>query len=134
LKTPDFKASKVVYCWESPYSAVGEGDPAIICEGIQEYAPMRAVEGGRAFVLKEGGMAPRFVPGDYISFVPGSSYQVGDLVIVTDQFGDFLIRYLKEADGKRWLVAETATYPPIEADGYGYAIRGKLHEAVRPLV
>jgi SOS-response transcriptional repressor LexA len=108
-----------------------DGGPLSVQE---EYAPMRAVDGGKAFVLKEGGMAPRFMPGDYISFVPGSKYQAGDLVVATDQFGDFFVRYYKESDGAGWLVAETATYPPISTGTYGYTVRGKLHEAVRPLV
>lgn len=110
---------------------VPAGTPGQVCEHIEEYI---SVPGGRedSFALKVRGesMEPTIHHGDYVLFVIDQDARSGDVVVVNDEFGDSMIKRLKEKNGEYYLVSDNPKYPTYRPNGE-YRVMGVVVDAWR---
>ena len=77
-------------------------------------------------------MAPQISFGDYVLFVIDRRPNVGDIVVINDEYGDSKIRRLKMKGDEPELVSDNSQYEkyPLDAD---HRIMGVVVGGWRPL-
>ncbi|WP_310599036.1 S24 family peptidase [Desulfobulbus sp.] len=111
-----FGGSTMEVCYQIPIlDRVSSGITQELSEYTGEYL---AVPGAPkdCFALRVHGeaMAPIIRHGDYVLFVIDRVARQGDVVVVNDDFGDSIIRKLKEKKGDLFLVSENPDYPAVK--------------------
>ncbi len=103
-------------------------------EDIIEYVPQRNLPPASVYTLivKGESMNPGLRPGDYIAFMQASSYKHNDIVIVSDEFGDCMLKRYKIKDNDIILTSDNPEYPTIKPND-NYRILGKVIKAWRDL-
>lgn len=69
-------------------------------------------DGDQAFIVSKASMAPLLAIGDY-AVIKKALFKTGDMVAFLDQWRSVNIRWLREKDNQKFLVAENADYPAI---------------------
>ncbi|MCB2218083.1 MAG: XRE family transcriptional regulator [Desulfobulbaceae bacterium] len=103
---------------------VPAGFPQTVEENIESYATLPGVP-SNCFALRVIGesMEPGIKHGDYVLFVNDREARPGDIVVVNDEFGESMIKRLKEKDDEFYLVSDNPAYPTVRPNG-DYRIMG----------
>lgn len=112
---------------------VPAGIPELAEEYIESYVTIPDAPSD-SYALKVTGesMEPGISHGDYVLFVIDQDAKHNDVVIVNDEFGDSMIKRLKEKDGEYLLVSDNPKYPTYKPNGH-YRIMGVVVGGWRPL-
>ncbi len=83
------------------------------------------------FAMKVTGdsMEPRILEGEHVIFTIDYDLHSGDVVIVTDEYGDSMVKRYKEKDGEKYLVSDNSKYEPVKPNS-GFDIVGKVINSV----
>lgn len=103
---------------------VPAGFPQTVEEHIESYVTLPGVP-SNCFALRVIGesMEPGIKHGDYVLFVIDREALPGDIVVVNDEFGDSMLKRLKEKGGEYYLVSDNPVYPTVQPNG-DYRIMG----------
>lgn len=74
-------------------------------------------------------MEPRIMEGEHVIFTLDYTLESGNVVIVTDEYGDSMVKRYKVKDGVKYLVSDNSKYPPVKPNG-GFHIVGKVINSV----
>lgn len=112
---------------------VPAGIPELAEEYIDSYVTIPDAPSD-SYALKVTGesMEPGISHGDYVLFVIDQDAKHNDVVIVNDEFGDSMIKRLKERSGEYFLVSDNPKYPTYKPNG-AYRIMGVVVGGWRPL-
>lgn len=126
--------SKIAELYRIPVlGKVPAGMPMEVSEYTNEYI---AVPGAPkdCFALRVHGesMEPNIRHDDYVLFVIDRESRPGDVVVVNDEFGDSMIKRLKEKDGEFFLVSDNPKFPTFKPNAH-YRIMGVVIDAWRQL-
>ena len=112
---------------------ISAGFPNIAAEEIIEYISIPGTpENSFALVVKGASMEPTFRDGDYVLFVENGEYKTNDVLIVLDEWGEAMIKRMKEKEGKRFLTSDNPAYPVVEPNEH-YRIIGKVVKVWRDI-
>ncbi len=103
---------------------VPAGIPESLGENVETYITLPGAPPD-CYALRVTGesMAPGIAHGDYALFVIDREAKPGDIVVVNDEFGDSMIKRLKEKDGDYYLVSDNPSYPTYQPNE-SYRIMG----------
>lgn len=112
---------------------ISAGFPNIAAEEIIEYISIPGTpENSFALVVKGASMEPTFREGDYVLFIENGEYAAGDVLIVLDEWGDAMVKRLKEKEGKHYLVSDNPAYPTF-VPNENYRIIGRVVKVWRDI-
>jgi SOS-response transcriptional repressor LexA len=112
---------------------ISAGFPNVATEEIIEYISIPGTpENSFALVVKGASMEPSFRDGDYVIFVDDGDYRINDVLIVLNEWGEAMVKRLKEKGGKRYLVSDNPAYPVVEPNEH-FRIIGKVVKGWRDL-
>lgn len=97
---------------------VGREFPGKIGESdILSHVSLPDVPAGSFAVVNYGDfMAPTVRDGDLVFFKPGASVENGAIVLVTNRWGDAILRRYREKDGEVFYSPDNGTYSPFRPD------------------
>lgn len=112
---------------------VPESSPPSLGENIESYLTFPDAPPD-SFAIKVAGdaMAPGIIHGDYVLFVIHRQAAVGDIVVVNDEYGESMLRRLREKSGDLYLVSDNPTYPTYPLND-NYRIMGVVVDGFRRL-
>lgn len=119
------KNSKLAELHQIPVlGKVPAGIPNTTEEYVEEYITLPNSP-KNCYALKVSGesMEPGIKHGDYVLFVIDQDPKPGDVVVVNDEFGDSMIKRLKEKEGELFLVSDNPLYPTYKPNSE-YRIMG----------
>ncbi len=112
---------------------VPAGIPELTEEHVNNYVSLpNAPKNCYALKVIGHSMEPEIRQDDYVLFVIDREAKPGDVVVVNDEFGDSMIKRLKEKDGEYYLVSDNPAYPTYRPDE-NYRIMGVIIGGWRPL-
>ena len=124
--------SKIAELYRIPVlGKVPAGMPVEVSEYTNEYIAVPGAPKG-CFALRVHGesMEPNIRHDDYVLFVIDREAKPGDVVVVNDEFGDSMIKRLKEKDGEFFLVSDNPKFPTFKPNSH-YRIMGVVIDAWR---
>lgn len=74
-------------------------------------------------------MEPSISAGEHVIFILDYNLESGNVVIVTDEYGDSMVKRYKVKDGIQYLVSDNSKYSPVKPNG-GFHIVGKVISSV----
>lgn len=83
-------------------------------------------------IVKGDSMSPTLKDGDYIIFIPTKAVYNGDIVIVTNEWGEIMVKRYREKNGEKFLVSDNPEYPTFKPNSE-YKIIGKVIGAWRKI-
>lgn len=96
---------------------ISESFPAIDPEDIEDFVRLPGLPPGCYALRVEGDyMAPTISDGDLVIFEPGGSWDNRDIVLVTNRWGEAILRRLRRHGDEVYLSAENASYVPFRPD------------------
>ena len=107
------KRSKIAELHQIPVlGRVPAGIPNTLAENVEDYVQLPGSPPD-CYALRVSGesMAPGIVHGDYVLFVIDREAKPGDIVVVNDEFGDSMVKRLKEKGEEDYLVSDNPSYP-----------------------
>lgn len=91
--------------------------PEIDPEDIEDFVRLPGLPPGCYALRVEGDyMAPTISDGDLVIFEPGGDWNNRDIVLVTNRWGEAILRRLRRHGDEVYLSAENATYVPFRPD------------------
>lgn len=112
---------------------ISAGFPNLATQEVIEYISIPGTpENGFALVVRGGSMEPSFRDGDYVIFVEDADYKSNDVLIVLDEWGEAMVKRLKEKGGKRYLVSDNPAYPVVEPNEH-FRVIGKVVKVWRDI-
>ena len=103
---------------------VPAGIPESLTENVETYITLPGAPPD-CYALRVTGesMAPGITHGDFVLFIIDREAKPGDIVVVNDEFGDSMIKRLKEKNGEYYLVSDNPAYPTYQPNE-NYRIMG----------
>lgn len=112
---------------------ISAGFPNLAEQEVVEYISIPgAPKNSFALVVKGFSMEPTFRDGDYVLFINNGEYKANDVLIVLDEWGEAMLKRLKEKDGRRFLVSDNLSYPVVEPNE-NFRTIGKVVKAWRDI-
>jgi repressor LexA len=100
-------------------------------DSVIEYVGLPAAPSGSyALVVHGDSMSPGIKDGDYVLFIPDAPVKSGDVVVVTNEWGEPVLMRYREKDGEEILVSDNAEYAPVKPNEH-YKILGKVLDVWR---
>jgi repressor LexA len=112
---------------------ISAGFPNIASQEVLDYISIPgAPKNSFALIVRGASMEPTFRDGDYVLFIENGDCGANDVLIVLDEWGEAMVKRLKEREGRRFLVSDNPAYPVIEPNEH-YRTIGKVVKVWRDI-
>ena len=110
---------------------VPAGIPEQIEEQVEDYVAFPGVDDG-TYALRAHGesMVPAIRHDDFVLFRIDQDVRPGQVVVVNNEFGESMLKRLKEKEGELWLTSDNPEYPAVRPNAH-YRIMGVVVRVIR---
>ena len=110
---------------------VPAGIPEQIEEQVEDYVSFPGVSDG-TYALRAHGesMVPSIRHDDFVLFRIDQDVRPGQVVVVNNEFGESMLKRLKEKNGELWLTSDNPEYPAVRPNAH-YRIMGVVVRVIR---
>lgn len=109
---------------------VSAEDPEKPCEILRFEGFPDVPVNAKATIVRDNSMFPVIKGGDYIIWINTLECKHNDIVVITDEYGDIIIRRMKVKGDQISFVSENPEYPPIIPAEH-FKLTGKVVKIVR---
>lgn len=112
---------------------VPAGIPEQIEEQVEDYVSFPGVSDG-TYALRAHGesMVPSIRHDDFVLFRIDQDARPGHVVVVNNEFGESMLKRLKEKNGELWLTSDNPEYPAVRPNAH-YRIMGVVVRVIRDI-
>lgn len=112
---------------------VPAGIPEQIEEQVEDYVAFPGVAQG-TYALRAHGesMVPAIRHDDFVLFRIDQDARPGQVVVVNNEFGESMLKRLREKDGELWLTSDNPEYPAVRPNAH-YRIMGVVVRVIRDI-
>ena len=112
---------------------VPAGIPEQIEEQVEDYVAFPGVAQG-TYALRAHGesMVPAIRHDDFVLFRIDQDARPGHVVVVNNEFGESMLKRLREKDGELWLTSDNPEYPAVRPNDH-YRIMGVVVRVIRDI-